>query len=135
MVLTSLNVALGQINPCPRKKSAKDDRAAVNWMRATTELLELLLGVLRTREAADVRLRMLLQPHQQITKALARRVERVSELVEESTAILSCRVQINIEKPDGDHTPDLLFALRLYLTGDDGANAIHISRISDRQDE
>ncbi len=104
-------------------------------MRATTELLELLLGVLRTREAADVRLRMLLQPHQQITKALARRVERVSELVEESTAILSCRVQINIEKPDGDHTPDLLFALRLYLTGDDGANAIHISRISDRQDE
>lgn len=135
MVLTSLNVALGQINPCPGKKSAQDDRAAVNWMRATTELLELLLGVLRTREAADVRLRMLLQPHQQITKALARRVERVSELVEESTAILSCRVQINIEKPDGDHTPDLLFALRLYLTGDDGANAIHISRISDSQDE
>lgn len=135
MVLTSLNLALGQVNPCPGKKSANDDRAAVNWMRATTELLELLLGVLRTREAADVQLRMLLQPHQQITKTLARSVERVSELVAKSTAILSCRVQINIEKPDGDHTPDLLFALRLYLTGDDGANAIHISRISDSQDE
>lgn len=135
MVLTSLNLALGQINPCPGKKSANDDRAAVNWMRATTELLELLLGVLRTREAADLQLRMLLQPHQQITKALARSVERVSELVAQSTVVLSCRVQINIEKPDGDHTPDLLFALRLYLTGDDGANAIHITRVSDSQDE
>lgn len=135
MVLTSLNLALSQISPCPGRKSANDDRAAVNWMRATTDLLELLLGVLRTREAADAQLRMLLQPHQKITRALARSVERVSELVAKSTATLSCRVQINIEKPDGDHTPDLLFALRLYLTGDDGANAIHISRISDSQDE
>lgn len=134
MVLTSLNLALGQINPCPAKKSANDDRAAVNWMRATTELLELLLGVLRTRDAVQMQLRMLLQPHQQITKALARSVERVSELVAQSTVALSCRVQINIDKPEGDHTPDLLFALRLYLTGDDGANAIHITRISDNQD-
>lgn len=131
MVLTSLNLALGQINPCPEKKSANDDRTIANWMRATTDLLELLLGVLRTRDAADMQLRMLLQPHQQITKALARSVERVSELVAQSTVVLSCRVQINIEKPEGDHTPDLLFALRLYLTGDDGANAIHITRISD----
>ncbi|MGG7015183.1 UNVERIFIED_CONTAM: DNA-binding protein [Pseudomonas aeruginosa] len=135
MVLTSLNLALGQIKPCPETKGANDDRAAVNWMRATTELLELLLGVLRTREAADMQLRMLLQPHQQITKALARSVERVSDLIAQSTVVLSCRVQINIEKPDGDHTPDLLFALRLYLTGDDGANSIHISRIFDSQDE
>jgi len=135
MVLTSLNLALGQINPCPEKKSANGDRAAVNWMRATTELLELLLGVLRTRDAADTQLRMLLQPHQQITKALARSVERVSELVAQSTVVMSCRVQINIEKPEGDLTPDLLFALRLYLTGDDGANAIHITRVSDSPDE
>ncbi|WP_107022683.1 DUF2357 domain-containing protein [Pseudomonas sp. BBP2017] len=134
MVLKSLNLALGQINPCPGIKGADDNRAAVNWMRTTTELLELLLGVLRTRDAADMQLRMLLQPHQQITKALARSVERVSELVAQSTVALSCRVQINIEKPEGDHTPDLLFALRLYLTGDDGANAIHITRISDSQD-
>lgn len=41
---------------------------------------------------------------------------------------LFSRVKINIQKPSGDRTPDLLYALRLYLTGDDGANAIHISR-------
>ncbi|UGV29432.1 LysR family transcriptional regulator [Halopseudomonas aestusnigri] len=40
---------------------------------------------------------------------------------------LFSRVKINIQKPSGDRTPDLLYALRLYLTGDDGANAIHIS--------
>lgn len=134
-LLASLNLALAKINPCPAQKSACDNRAATSWMRSTTELLELLLGVLRTRDAANMQLRMLLQPHQQITKALARSVERVSELVVQSTVVLSCRVQINIEKPEGDHTPDLLFALRLYLTGDDGANAIHITRISDSQDE
>jgi hypothetical protein len=41
------------------------------------------------------------------------------------------RVQINLAKPKGDHTPDLLYALRLYLTGDDGANAIHIASVTD----
>ena len=44
---------------------------------------------------------------------------------------LFSRVKINIQKPSGDRTPDLLYALRLYLTGDDGANAIHISSVSD----
>lgn len=44
---------------------------------------------------------------------------------------LFSRVKINIQKPSGERTPDLLYALRLYLTGDDGANAIHISSVSD----
>ena len=73
----------------------------------------------------------LLQPHQKITKELAKQVERVTEIVARSNVSIFSRVQINIEKPEGDRTPDLLYALRLYLTGDDGANAIHISSVSD----
>ena len=81
--------------------------------------------------ALILEIRMLLQPHQNITKELAKQVERVTEIVEESNVELFSRVQITVPKPEGDQTPDLLYALRLYLTGDDGANAIHITSISD----
>ncbi|MBC2771010.1 DUF2357 domain-containing protein [Pusillimonas minor] len=101
------------------------------WSRATTGTLELLLGLLRTRASFNPEIKMLLQPHQKITKELAKQVERVTEIVARSNVSIFSRVQINIEKPEGDRTPDLLYALRLYLTGDDGANAIHISSVSD----
>lgn len=103
--------------------------------RATAELLELLLGLLRTRSSSDPEIKMLLQPHQKITKELARQVERVTEIVAQSNATLFSRVQINIKKPEGERTPDLLYALRLYLTGDDGANAIHITSVSDSDND
>ena len=77
---------------------------------------------------------MLLQPHQRITKELAKQVERVTDIVVQSNIPLFSRVQINLQKPEGDRTPDLLYALRLYLTGDDGANAIHVSGVSDGGD-
>lgn len=102
-----------------------------DWSRATAGTLELLLGLLRTRASFNPEIKMLLQPHQKITKELAKQVERVTEIVARSNVSIFSRVQINIEKPEGDRTPDLLYALRLYLTGDDGANAIHISSVSD----
>jgi hypothetical protein len=102
-----------------------------SWIRDTAEQLELLLGLLRTRNSKNSKIKMLLQPHQQITKELAKQIERVTEIVAKSDVDLFSRVQLNIQKPKGDLTPDLLYALRLYLTGDDGANAIHITSISD----
>jgi cold shock CspA family protein len=94
-------------------------------------LLELLLGLLRTRASSDPEIRMLLQPNQKLTKEFAKQVELVAKIVTKSNDTLSSRVQLNIKKPEGDRTPDLLYALRLYLTGDDGANAIHVSGVSD----
>jgi len=78
---------------------------------------------------------MLLQPHQKITKKLAKHVERVTEIVAQSNVTLFSRLQLNIQKPAGDRTPDLLYALRLFLTGDDGANAIHITSVSDSDND
>ena len=127
-ILNALNIMLGNIKQCPPRK---DDWTARNWIRATTEPLELLLGLLRTRASSNPEIKMFLQPHQTITKEMAKQVERVTEIVAQSNIGLFSRVQINIEKPEGDRTPDLLYALRLYLTGDDGANAIHISSVSD----
>lgn len=98
--------------------------------------LELLLGLLRTRASPDNSIKMLLQPHQDIAKELANQVERIAELVARSNVPLFSRVQINVQKPEGEcHTPDLLYALRLYLTGDDGANAIHITSVSDSDND
>ncbi len=131
-MLANLMAMLGQIKPCPPRGDARDRWKVRDWARATAEPLELLLGLLRTRASPDSEIKMLLQPHQKITKALAKEVERVAEVVAQSNAALFSRVQINIEKPEGEHrTPDLLYALRLYLTGDDGANAIHIISVSD----
>lgn len=123
---------LCNIKQCPPRK---DERTARNWIRATTEPLELLLGLLRTRASTNPEIKMLLQPHQKITKELAKQVERVTDIVMQSNVSVFSRVQLNIQKPEGDRTPDLLYALRLYLTGDDGANAIHISSIYDNESD
>jgi hypothetical protein len=134
-ILKSLTAMLGEIRQCPPRRDEKDKKTVGNWVRATTEPLELLLGLLRTRASSDSEIKMLLQPHQKITKELAKRVEHVSEIVAKSNVTLFSRVQINIQKPEGDRTPNLLYALRLYLTGDDGANAIHITSVSDSHDD
>lgn len=115
--------------------SSNNKRERRNWVRATAEPLELLLGLLRTRASDDPDIRMLLQPHQKITKQFAEQIDRIEDIVAESNATLFSRVQINTQKPDGVRTPDLIFALRLYLTGDDGVNAIYITGISDTDDD
>lgn len=129
-VLDALTNRLIKIASAPQ-----DDVRDKSWRRATSETLELLLGLLRTRASADPEIKMLLQPHQKVTKELAKQVECVTEIILQSNTPLFSRVQINILKPKGDRTPDLLYALRLYLTGDDGANAIHISSVSDSDND
>jgi hypothetical protein len=130
-ILSKLSNMLSEIEPCPSRRSENDKWIVRNWVRATAEPLELLLGLLRTRASEDPEIRMLLQPQQRITKNLAKQVERVTDLVAEANVPLFSRVQIDVMKPDGDRTPALLYALRLYLTGDDGANAIHIASVAD----
>ena len=110
---------------------AKNKWAKRDWVRDTAEPLELLLGLLRTRASDNTEIRMLLQPHQDITKKLAEQVDRVEDVMTQSRASLFSRVQIDVKKPKGVRSSDLIYSLRLYLTGDDGANTIHITSISD----
>ena len=126
-----------KISPCPPRKWEHDKNTSRDWVRATAEPLELLLGMLRTRASLNSEIRMLLQPHQQITKELAQQVEHVAEIVFNSHKGLYSRVRLgNLPaKLAGDQTPDLLYALRLYLTGDAGADAIRITGVSDNDDD
>lgn len=107
-----------------------------SWSKRIVEPVELLLGLLRLRSSEDERLRMLLQPGQAITNKLLRLEERVEKVVEESHIKLFSRLQLNLPKRDQkDKTPDILYALRLYLSGDDGANAIQITGVQEEENE
>ena len=102
-----------------------------------TRYCELLLGLLRSRDSEEPEVRMLLQPHQAITKELAEQVERATAFIAQESVRLKSRVQVaNLpEKPESEDTPDLLYALRLYLTGDVGANAIRVTGVNDGGDD
>lgn len=57
--------------------------------------------------------------------------DRVSRLVIDNNIVCSL-ASIKIEKPKIFlNTPDLLYALRMYLTGDAGASGIGITSVSD----
>ncbi|MFN4002077.1 DNA-binding protein [Microcella sp.] len=102
-----------------------------------TRLCELLLGLLRSRDSEVPGERSVLQPGQPVTQKLVNAVELSVAAVDRSGLPLRSRVQVGgmPDKPPGDHTPDLLYALRLYLTGDDGANAIRVTGVLDGDDQ
>lgn len=102
-----------------------------------TRVCELLLGLLRSRDSEVPGEHSVLQPSQPVAQELAQSVELGVAAVNQSGLPLRSRVQVGglPDKPQGDHTPDLLYALRLYLTGDVGANAIRVTGVLDGDDD
>ena len=92
LILNVLKEMLSQIRPCPPQKGEKDKWTVRNWVRSVAEPLELLLGLLRIRESSDAEVKMLLQPHQKITKELAEQVENVVGICTQSKFKLFSRV-------------------------------------------
>ena len=68
-------------------------RYTQQWSISKWEL-ELLLGMLRTRNSSNEEIKMLLQPHQKITKELANQIERVTDIVIKHNIKLSSRIQL-----------------------------------------
>jgi len=136
LILKGINIMLSQIEPCPPKKNEQDKWTVLNWIRSTVEPLELLFGLLRTRESPDPEISMILQPDQKITRDLAKQVDNIDEIFEKSGINPSSRIQLHLEeKPKGDLTPDLLYALRLYLTGEGSEHMPQIISVSDNDNE
>lgn len=133
--LDDIHIVLGRLNDMIQKNSKKlgegfDSDKRKGDVNHTTRYLELLLGLLRLRDSTDPERSILLQPSQDLAKEFAGYVDL---LVQESSKHHDCyysRVQLDMaNKPSEDKTPDLLYALRMYLTGDDSANAIRITGI------
>lgn len=53
-----------------------------------TRALELLLGLLHTRDPCNEEIKMLLQPHQKITKDFSREIDRIANIVEKNNLTL-----------------------------------------------
>lgn len=94
--------------------------------------LELLLALLRSRGIEDEEFKMIFAPDNDLTKKYVTLVDDVFRIVLDSDIELRSRISLQIEKPEMFHnTPDLLYALRMYLTGESGANTIEILSIAD----
>jgi hypothetical protein len=93
--------------------------------------LELCLGLLRTRESGDERIRRVLAPGGPLAHRLAEVIETIEDRVVASGIPFRTRIALNVAKPQAIRSPDLLYALRLYLTGDSGARAIQVTEVSD----
>lgn len=105
-------------------------------VRNMTRYLELLLGLLRTRESEDDEIRMVLQPGQEFTVRFAKQINLLIKDAIENKDDYFSRVQFDVSlKPSDDLTPNLLYVLRAYLEGDIAANAIRVTGIVEEEKE
>ncbi|MCL7678634.1 hypothetical protein M8369_32190, partial [Klebsiella pneumoniae] len=118
---------------CLRFDIQKLDSEGTRYQIATLgKHLELLLALLRSRGSEDEGLKMIFAPDNERTQKFVDLIDRVSRLVIDNNIGLQSRINLQIEKPKIFlNTPDLLYALRMYLTGDAGASAIGITSVSD----
>jgi cold shock CspA family protein len=94
--------------------------------------LELLLALLRSRGNEDEKFKMILAPEKELIKRYVTLVDDVLRIVIDNDIELKSRINLQIDKPEMfRNTPDILYALRMYLTGDSGANTIIITSVSD----
>lgn len=103
-------------------------------LNALCKHLELLLALLRTRESDNPNVKRLIMPnsrHSIVFESIV--ADEVMPLFKNHCGLrLDSRIRLGVVKPEMyRNSPDLLYALKLYLTGDDGANAIIVSGISE----
>ena len=107
-------------------KNKKNNRAAQGNI---IKQLELLLALVRLRkDTSDI-----LCPQNSLTKKYIQIIDEISKFYVEKEINIRTRLKIELVKQeDFQNIPDLLYALRIYLTGDtNSANSIKIIGISD----
>lgn len=101
-------------------------KSAVNTLRSH---LELMLALLRARGSDDVSIKKLLVPNGVIAQSFEQTIDdHVMPLIR-SNVQMESNLELNVVKPEAyRNTPDLIYALKMYLTGDSGADSIVIER-------
>ncbi|NHM16526.1 hypothetical protein GMI69_07640 [Eggerthellaceae bacterium zg-887] len=127
-LMNSLNITQQDILD-PRK----DHRTEYYTYENTVRYLELVLALLRTRESKDPELRGYLQPHQKRCQTLFRHVMRLSDSARFCKEAERSRIRLELPArlADEQGLPDLLYALKIYLSGDDRFSAIRITGIDE----
>jgi cold shock CspA family protein len=138
LILTLTEEELGTLNrnlygclEFDLQKVAEDGN--YNQIATLCKHLELLLALLRSRANEGEGFKAILSPDKDLNKKYVNLVDDVSRIVIDGHIELKSRISLQIDKPElFRSTPDLLYALRMYLTGDSGANTIVISGVIDQ---
>ena len=97
---------------------------------------EVLLALLRTRESGSVEVKSFLSPDSKYGVKFLKQIDQSIDVFVKHKYELFTRVALEVSKPEfAQKQPDLLYALRLFLTGDDQAKMIRISGISQGDDK
>ena len=98
------------------------------------KLIELLLAFIRTRAIPNTQIQEIFVPGNPTSLAFVDLLDKITKILVEEDIVLKSRISLQVNKPETlCKTPDLLYALRMYLTGDSGANSICINNISDEE--
>jgi cold shock CspA family protein len=108
--------------------------ASDSLVSAVTRDSELLLALLWTRRHAELRVSGLLAPGAERCRRFAFLIDELTMLIAGSASVMKSRITLDTQKPDNlNKTPDLLYSLGLYLTGDSGAGSICVTEVSDEE--
>ena len=93
---------------------------------------EVMLSLIRMRRGMDAEIARLFVPGSELSEELLNMVDSFTKVLVEHHLKLPSRISLNVNKPENlNGIPDLLYALRLFLSGDDGASTITISEVKD----
>ena len=93
--------------------------------------LDLLLALFRLRRSPDEKARKLLLP---LNKYSLNFMNLLTQILQLKIPILSHSITLKIEKDStSESLPDIIYALQLYLSGDNGANSIQIVSNEDNE--
>lgn len=120
------------------KISEQNARLKTLWRKqlGLTAALELLLVVIRARVRKSDRVETAFALSGPIVVKLEKLLQKVTDYVLDHNCRLTSRVILKVDKPDGLYkVPDLLYALRLYLTGESAANRISVVGVEEKEEE
>ena len=103
--------------------------------QSITSSLEILLALITLRNSKDYELKELFMPGNKLTTDIVNSLDTLTEKMINSNIKPDSRFVLKMEKPMYlNKTDDLIYALRTYLSGDDGASSISISSINDSEE-
>jgi hypothetical protein len=107
-------------------KGLTEDKKKVAWAGRLSKYLELLLALLRIRTPQN----RLLYPRDEKTKWFIDQLNKIQDILKNNNLELRSYIEFDITKPaDAADVPDLIYALKLYLSGDDNTNTIIINGV------
>jgi hypothetical protein len=89
--------------------------------------MELLLALLRTRSFDDKSVKKIFIPNSKFSNEFIIIIDTILDQIIEKNLKLQSYLKFDVKKPDNLYnTPDLIYALRLYLTGDSDAHLLKL---------